>query len=75
MALPIRGWSLLGYLVGRVSALGGSASPRFGAPGAVGRALRGFRNSGVRTSREKRSHLPEVATVYLPTCPQPQSSF
>ncbi|KAK1345833.1 hypothetical protein QTO34_008298 [Cnephaeus nilssonii] len=30
---------------------------------------------GYRASREKRFHLPEVATVCLPTCPHPQSSF
>uniref|UniRef100_A0A8C2M2S1 Methylenetetrahydrofolate dehydrogenase (NADP+ dependent) 2-like n=1 Tax=Cricetulus griseus TaxID=10029 RepID=A0A8C2M2S1_CRIGR len=42
------------------------------APGVAERAWRGFGSSGRRTSREKRLHLPEVATVCLPTH---QSSF
>ncbi|XP_051675657.1 bifunctional methylenetetrahydrofolate dehydrogenase/cyclohydrolase 2, mitochondrial isoform X7 [Oryctolagus cuniculus] len=66
MALPARGLSLLGGRLGRVPA---------GARGQAGPASRGFRSSGVRTSREKRFHLPEVSTVCLPTCPHPQPAF
>ncbi|XP_039701385.1 bifunctional methylenetetrahydrofolate dehydrogenase/cyclohydrolase 2, mitochondrial isoform X3 [Pteropus medius] len=73
--MPVRSFSLLGVRLGRVPALGGSAARLCGAPGAAGRTVRGFRSSRVRTSREKRFHLPEVTTVCLPTCPHPQSSF
>ncbi|KAM7157157.1 bifunctional methylenetetrahydrofolate dehydrogenase/cyclohydrolase 2, mitochondrial isoform 2-T2 [Molossus nigricans] len=75
MTVPARGFSLLRSHLGRVPGLGGSAVAPAGAPGAAGRTFRGFRSSGARASREKRFHLPEVATVYLPTCPHPQSSF
>ncbi|XP_058403246.1 bifunctional methylenetetrahydrofolate dehydrogenase/cyclohydrolase 2, mitochondrial isoform X4 [Diceros bicornis minor] len=75
MTVPGRGLSLLRVLLGRVPALGRSVAPLVGAPGAAGPAFRGFRSSGVRTSREKRFHLPEVATVCLPTYPHHQSSF
>nr|XP_008540171.1 PREDICTED: probable bifunctional methylenetetrahydrofolate dehydrogenase/cyclohydrolase 2 [Equus przewalskii] len=75
MAVRAGALSLLRGLLGRVPALSGSAAPPVGASGAAGRALRGFRSSGVRTSREKRFHLPEVATVCLPTYPHHQSSF
>ncbi|XP_026914077.1 bifunctional methylenetetrahydrofolate dehydrogenase/cyclohydrolase 2, mitochondrial isoform X3 [Acinonyx jubatus] len=75
MAVPARGFSLLRRRLGRVLMLGRSVVLPLGAPGAAGCASRGFRSSGVRTSREKRFHLPEVATVCLPTCPHPQSSF
>ncbi|XP_022361707.1 probable bifunctional methylenetetrahydrofolate dehydrogenase/cyclohydrolase 2 [Enhydra lutris kenyoni] len=74
MAVPACGFSMLGGRLGRVRAQGGSAVLP-GLPGAARRVFRGFRSSGVRTSREKRFHLPEVATVCLPTCPHPQSSF
>ncbi|XP_040481115.1 probable bifunctional methylenetetrahydrofolate dehydrogenase/cyclohydrolase 2 [Ursus maritimus] len=74
MAAPARGFSLLGGSLSRVPAQGGSAVLS-GVPVAARRVFRGFRSSGVRTSREKRFHLPEVATVCLPTCPHPQSSF
>ncbi|XP_069868558.1 bifunctional methylenetetrahydrofolate dehydrogenase/cyclohydrolase 2, mitochondrial isoform X5 [Dipodomys merriami] len=66
MAMRARGLLLLRGRLGRGPAL---------LPGTAGRALRGFRSSRVRTSREKRFHLPEIATVCLPTCPHPQSSF
>ncbi|XP_053511681.1 bifunctional methylenetetrahydrofolate dehydrogenase/cyclohydrolase 2, mitochondrial isoform X3 [Artibeus jamaicensis] len=66
MAVPTRSFSLLRSPLGRVPGLGGSAA---------GPTFRGFQSSRVRTSREKRFHLPEVATVCLPTCPHPQSSF
>ncbi|XP_062964281.1 bifunctional methylenetetrahydrofolate dehydrogenase/cyclohydrolase 2, mitochondrial isoform X4 [Cynocephalus volans] len=75
MTVPARGLSLLRGRLGRVRVLGASAAPPAGPPAAAGRAFRGFRSSGVRTSREKRFHLPEVATVCLPTCPHPQLSF
>ncbi|XP_066241690.1 bifunctional methylenetetrahydrofolate dehydrogenase/cyclohydrolase 2, mitochondrial isoform X3 [Saccopteryx leptura] len=75
MTVPARGFLLFRSRLGRVPGLGGSAASLAGAPGAAGRAVRGFRSSGVRTSREKRFHLPEVATVCLPTCPHPQTSF
>ncbi|XP_075853995.1 bifunctional methylenetetrahydrofolate dehydrogenase/cyclohydrolase 2, mitochondrial isoform X3 [Microcebus murinus] len=75
MAAPSGGFGLLRGRLGRVPALRRSAAPRAGPPGEAGRAFRGFRSSGVRTSREKRFHLPEVATVCLPTCPHSQSSF
>ncbi|XP_072797793.1 bifunctional methylenetetrahydrofolate dehydrogenase/cyclohydrolase 2, mitochondrial isoform X2 [Vicugna pacos] len=76
MTVSARGFWLLRGRLGQVPALGGSAVPPLAAPapGAAGRAFRGFRSSGVRTSREKR-FLPEVTTVCLPTCPHPQSSF
>ncbi|XP_036269748.1 probable bifunctional methylenetetrahydrofolate dehydrogenase/cyclohydrolase 2 isoform X5 [Pipistrellus kuhlii] len=64
MALSARVFSLLRGRLGRM-----------GAPGAAGPAFRAFRSSGARASREKRFHLPEVATVCLPTGPHPQSSF
>ncbi|XP_036859182.1 bifunctional methylenetetrahydrofolate dehydrogenase/cyclohydrolase 2, mitochondrial isoform X5 [Manis javanica] len=75
MTAPARCFSLLRGRLARVPALGRSAVPPLGVLRTPGRAFRGFRSSGVRTSREKRFHLPEVATVCLPTCPQPQSSF
>ncbi|XP_039086857.1 probable bifunctional methylenetetrahydrofolate dehydrogenase/cyclohydrolase 2 isoform X2 [Hyaena hyaena] len=75
MAVPGRGFSLLRRRLGRVLTLDGCVVPPLGVPRAAGCGLRGFRSSGVRTSREKRFHLPEVATVCLPTCPHPQSSF
>ncbi|XP_047654208.1 bifunctional methylenetetrahydrofolate dehydrogenase/cyclohydrolase 2, mitochondrial isoform X9 [Phacochoerus africanus] len=75
MTVSARGFWLLRGCLGRMPALGRSAVSPLEAPGAAGRAIRGFRGSGVRTSREKRFLLPEVATVYLPTCPHPQSSL
>uniref|UniRef100_A0A8C5Z3A1 Methylenetetrahydrofolate dehydrogenase (NADP+ dependent) 2 like n=1 Tax=Marmota marmota marmota TaxID=9994 RepID=A0A8C5Z3A1_MARMA len=66
MTVLARGSSLLRGLLGRGPGR---------APGTAGRGSAGFRSSGVRTSREKRFHPPEVATVCLPTCPYPQSSF
>ncbi|KAM5337818.1 bifunctional methylenetetrahydrofolate dehydrogenase/cyclohydrolase 2, mitochondrial isoform 1-T1 [Glossophaga mutica] len=75
MAVPARSFSLLRSHLGRVPRLGGAAAPLLGAQGAASTTLRGFQSSGVRTSREKRFHLPEVATVCLPTCPHTQSSF
>ncbi|XP_041580391.1 bifunctional methylenetetrahydrofolate dehydrogenase/cyclohydrolase 2, mitochondrial isoform X9 [Vulpes vulpes] len=68
MAVPARGVSLVGGRLSRAPALGGGPALPLG-------ASRGLRSSGVRTSREKRFHLPEVATVCLLTCPHPQSSF
>uniref|UniRef100_A0A8I5Y1G5 Methylenetetrahydrofolate dehydrogenase (NADP+ dependent) 2-like n=1 Tax=Rattus norvegicus TaxID=10116 RepID=A0A8I5Y1G5_RAT len=62
MATRARGLSLLRGRLGRGPAR---------APGVAERAWRGFGSSSRRTSREKRLHLPEVATVCLPT----QSSF
>ncbi|XP_032116902.1 probable bifunctional methylenetetrahydrofolate dehydrogenase/cyclohydrolase 2 isoform X11 [Sapajus apella] len=67
MTVPARGFSLLRGRLGRVPALGRSTAPPVRAPGGPRSAFRGFRSSGVRTSREKRFHLPEVATVCLPT--------
>ncbi|XP_054447544.1 bifunctional methylenetetrahydrofolate dehydrogenase/cyclohydrolase 2, mitochondrial isoform X2 [Pteronotus mesoamericanus] len=75
MTAPARGFSLLRSHLGRVPGLGGSAAALAGPQGVVGPTFRGFRSSGTRTSREKRFHVPEVATVCLPTCPHPQSSF
>ncbi|KAM8936877.1 bifunctional methylenetetrahydrofolate dehydrogenase/cyclohydrolase 2, mitochondrial isoform 3-T3 [Lycaon pictus] len=75
MAVPARGVSLVGGRLSRARALGGGPALPLGASAAAGRVSRGLRSSGVRTSREKRFHLPEVATVCLPTCPHPQSSF
>ncbi|XP_024435292.1 bifunctional methylenetetrahydrofolate dehydrogenase/cyclohydrolase 2, mitochondrial isoform X3 [Desmodus rotundus] len=75
MAVPARSFSLLRSHLGRVPGLGGGAAALVGVQGAVGPTFRGFQSSGARTSREKRFHLPEVATVCLPTCPHPQSSF
>ncbi|XP_009238354.2 bifunctional methylenetetrahydrofolate dehydrogenase/cyclohydrolase 2, mitochondrial isoform X12 [Pongo abelii] len=75
MTVPVRGFSLLRGRLGRAPALGRSTAPSVRAPREPESAFRGFRSSGVRTSREKRFHLPEVATVCLPTCPHPQSSF
>ncbi|XP_065770492.1 bifunctional methylenetetrahydrofolate dehydrogenase/cyclohydrolase 2, mitochondrial isoform X1 [Muntiacus reevesi] len=72
MTVVARGFWLLRGRLARVSALSRSAVSPFAAPGAAGQAFRGFRSSGVRTSREKRFHLPEVATVCLPTCPHPR---
>ncbi|XP_060043848.1 bifunctional methylenetetrahydrofolate dehydrogenase/cyclohydrolase 2, mitochondrial isoform X5 [Erinaceus europaeus] len=66
MTVAARGFSLLRGRLGRAPVW---------TPRVVARALRGFQSSGVRTSREKRFHLPEVATVCLPTFPHPQSSF
>ncbi|XP_036083756.1 probable bifunctional methylenetetrahydrofolate dehydrogenase/cyclohydrolase 2 isoform X4 [Rousettus aegyptiacus] len=71
VTMPVRSFSLLRGRLGRVPAVGGSAARPCGAPGAAWRTVRGFRSSGARTSREKRFHLPEVATVCLPTCPHP----
>ncbi|XP_070470741.1 bifunctional methylenetetrahydrofolate dehydrogenase/cyclohydrolase 2, mitochondrial isoform X1 [Equus przewalskii] len=48
MAVRAGALSLLRGLLGRVPALSGSAAPPVGASGAAGRALRGFRSSGVR---------------------------
>ncbi|XP_029091195.1 probable bifunctional methylenetetrahydrofolate dehydrogenase/cyclohydrolase 2 isoform X7 [Monodon monoceros] len=75
MTVSARAFWLLRGRLGRVSALGRSAVSLLAAPGTAGRAFRGFRSSGLRTSREKRFHVPEVATVCLPTCPHPQSSL
>ncbi|XP_028362667.2 probable bifunctional methylenetetrahydrofolate dehydrogenase/cyclohydrolase 2 isoform X2 [Phyllostomus discolor] len=75
MAVPARTFSMLRSYLGRVPGLGGGAAWLVGAQGAAGPTFRGFQSSGVRTSREKRCHLPEVATVCLPTGPHPQSSF
>ncbi|XP_068398920.1 bifunctional methylenetetrahydrofolate dehydrogenase/cyclohydrolase 2, mitochondrial isoform X1 [Eschrichtius robustus] len=75
MTVSARAFWLLRGRLGRVSALGRSAVSLLAAPGTAGRAFRGFRSSGLRTSREKRFHLPEVATVCFPTCPHPQSSL
>ncbi|CAH6884852.1 Mthfd2l [Phodopus roborovskii] len=62
MATRASGFLLLRGALGR-----GSPRP----PGVAERAWRGFGSIARRTSREKRLHLPEVATVCLPT----QSSF
>ncbi|NP_001338260.1 bifunctional methylenetetrahydrofolate dehydrogenase/cyclohydrolase 2, mitochondrial isoform 6 [Homo sapiens] len=59
MTVPVRGFSLLRGRLGRAPALGRSTAPSVRAPGEPGSAFRGFRSSGVRTSREKRFHLPE----------------
>nr|XP_028703910.1 probable bifunctional methylenetetrahydrofolate dehydrogenase/cyclohydrolase 2 isoform X6 [Macaca mulatta] len=75
MTVPVRGFLLLRGRLGRVTALDRSTAPSVRAPGEPRSEFRGFRSSSVRTSREKRFHLPEVATVCLPTCPHPQSSF
>ncbi|XP_027826877.2 bifunctional methylenetetrahydrofolate dehydrogenase/cyclohydrolase 2, mitochondrial isoform X13 [Ovis aries] len=75
MTVVGRGFWLLRGRLGRVSALSRGAVSPFAAPGPAGQAFRGFRSGGVRTSREKRFHLPEVATVCLPTCPHPRSSL
>ncbi|XDB51490.1 hypothetical protein AB1E18_005046 [Capra hircus] len=65
MTVVARGFWLLRGRLGRVSALSRSAVSPFAAPGPAGQAFRGFRSGGVRTSREKRFHLPEMLCSYI----------
>lgn len=51
MTVSARGFWLLRGCLGRMLALGRSAVSPLEAPGAAGRAIRGFRGSGVRYAR------------------------
>ncbi|XP_025242212.1 probable bifunctional methylenetetrahydrofolate dehydrogenase/cyclohydrolase 2 isoform X4 [Theropithecus gelada] len=67
MTVPVRGFLLLRGRLGRVPALDRSTAPSVRAPGEPGSEFRGFRSSSVRTSREKRFHLPEYSDGRMKT--------